>query len=51
MNNEQHNEEENVLNSELCDLNAHKRERLTAVLIGILGTIGWALILVLIGQG
>lgn len=28
-----------------------KRERMTAVLIGILGTLGWALLLVLIGQG
>ena len=28
-----------------------KRERRTAVFIGIIGTIGWALLLVLIGQG
>jgi hypothetical protein len=33
------------------DYNAHKRERLNAVIIGVLGTIGWALLLVLIGQG
>jgi len=32
-------------------MNTSKRERLTAVIIGVLGTIGWALILVLIGQG
>ncbi len=43
--------------SDLNDLEKHnpyykrKRERMTAVIIGIIGTIGWALILVLIGQG
>ena len=32
-------------------MNITKRERMTAVIIGIIGTIGWTLILILIGQG